>query len=71
MCLGQQLTPAGAAVITVDSNGGGNYSSIQEAVNNAQNGDTILVSPGVYQENVEVNKELTILSNSALSGNTD
>ncbi|MHC1754512.1 MAG: nitrous oxide reductase family maturation protein NosD [Methanosarcina sp.] len=64
LMLGIVSIPAGAAVITVDSNGGGNYSSIQEAVNNAQNGDMILVNPGVYQENIEVNKEVSIISNS-------
>lgn len=62
------VTQAGAGTITVDKNGGGNYSSIQEAIDNAQNGDIILVNPGVYQENVAVDKELTILSNSISSG---
>lgn len=66
--LGTAVTQAEAAVITVNSSGGGNYASIREAVSNAQNGDTILVSPGVYRENLEVNKELTVLSSSALSG---
>ncbi len=56
---------AGAAVITVDSDGGEDYSSIQEAINDAQNGDTILVNPGIYQENVKVNKEVSIISNTA------
>lgn len=56
---------AGAAVTTVGSGGGENYTSIQEAVNNAQNGDTILVSPGIYRENVKVTKEVSIISNSA------
>jgi nitrous oxidase accessory protein len=65
LMLGIVTTQAGAAVITVSSNGGENYSSIQEAVNNAQNGDTILVNPGIYQENVKVNKEVSIISNSA------
>lgn len=59
---------ASAAVITVGSNGGENYTSIQEAVNNAQNGDTILVKQGVYNENVKVNKEVSIISNSASEG---
>jgi parallel beta-helix repeat protein len=63
------VTQADAAVITVDLNGEGNYSSIQEAINNAQDGDTILVSSGVYQENLEINKELTILSHSTLADN--
>ncbi|HET8686159.1 MAG TPA: NosD domain-containing protein, partial [Methanosarcina sp.] len=66
--LGTAVTQAGAAVITANNSGGGNYTSIQEAVNNAQNGDTILVSPGIYRENIKVNKELVILSHSALSG---
>jgi parallel beta-helix repeat protein len=69
LVLGMTVSQAGAAVITVDSNGGGNYTTIQEAVDNAQNGDTVLVFPGAYQENVKVNKELTITSNSSLTGN--
>lgn len=68
LLLGVATTQAGAAVFTVGSNGEGNYSSIQEAINNAQNGDTILVSPGVYRENVNVNKELSIISGTDLSG---
>jgi parallel beta-helix repeat protein len=60
--LGTTATQVNAAVLTVGSNGEGNYTSIQEAVNNAQNGDTILVSPGVFRENVNVNKELAIIS---------
>jgi nitrous oxidase accessory protein len=58
------MTQAGAAVLTVDSDGGENYTSIQEAINSAQDGDTIPVNPGVYQENVKVNKEVSIISNS-------
>ena len=32
---------------------GGQYSTIQDAVNNASNGDTIIVFPGVYEEYVK------------------
>ncbi len=39
-----------------------NYSTIQQAVNNANNGDIIIVRDGTYTENVEVNKRLTIQS---------
>jgi parallel beta-helix repeat protein len=62
-------TPAGAKVLTVDSSGGGNYTLIQGAVDGASTGDIIIVNPGVYRENVTVDKELTILSNLSLSSN--
>ncbi|TFH47132.1 MAG: hypothetical protein E4G94_00845 [ANME-2 cluster archaeon] len=51
-----------AAVITVDDNGGADYERIQDAVNNANTGDTILVRDGIYSENIIVNKYLTIKS---------
>ena len=37
------------------------YPTIQRAIDNAKDGDTILVSPGVYRENVVVNKRLNII----------
>jgi len=37
------------------------YSSIQEAVNNAAPGDTLLVSLGIYYENVVVNKTVSLI----------
>lgn len=66
--LGATAAQANAAVLTVGIDGKGNYTSIQEAVNNAQSGDTIVVSPGTYVENVNVNKELAIISSTDLSG---
>ncbi|WP_164997740.1 S-layer protein domain-containing protein [Methanolobus psychrotolerans] len=53
--------PVNAAVLTVSPEGA-NYSSIQGAVNNANTGDTILVYPGTYHENVDVGKQLNIMS---------
>ena len=53
---------AAAGVITVDDNGGEDYASIQAAVNNANDGDTIVVYPGTYIENVKVNKSVAIIS---------
>lgn len=45
----------------------GTYSTISAAVAAASNGDTIQVCPGTYNENVIVNKQLTI--NGAQAGN--
>jgi len=49
----------------VDINGGGDYTSIQEAINNANTGDTINIWDGIYIENVEVNKSVNIVGNSS------
>lgn len=51
-----------AAAITVDNDGTGDYTTIQDAVNAADPEDTILVYPGTYSENVDVDKELNITS---------
>lgn len=44
--------------------GAGAFSSIQAAVDAAREGDTLLVSPGTYAENVQVNKSVSIISSS-------
>ena len=46
----------------VDDSGGANFTNIQDAVDNATAGDTIIVRDGTYTENVVVGKELTIRS---------
>ena len=51
---------ANAATITVNANGGGDYTRIQDAIDNASAGDTILVYSGTYYENVNVNKQLIL-----------
>ena len=38
----------GAATITVDLNGGADYTEIQPAIDAAKDGDTVLVKPGEY-----------------------
>lgn len=37
------------------------YSTIQEAIDNANSGDTIYVKNGVYHENIHVNKSLSLI----------
>ncbi|APH39579.1 NosD domain-containing protein [Methanohalophilus halophilus] len=56
--------------ITVDDSGSGNYTTIQDAVNAANDTDTIFVYPGTYIENVDVNKSVIIISQSGESDNT-
>jgi len=64
-------TIAAAETITVNNNMGStaDYTSIQAAVNGAHKGDTILVYPGTYKENVNVNVEN--LSIRSFSGNPE
>jgi len=50
-------------VIIVDINGTGDYTTIQEGINASVNGDTVLVYPGTYYENINYNgKNITVAS---------
>ena len=55
-----------ASVLTVDSEGNGDFFLIQEAVNNAASGDRIVVGEGEYAENIIITKELVLISNSSI-----
>jgi parallel beta-helix repeat protein len=52
--------PASAASLTVGTSG--QFKTIAEAVNAAHPGDTIVVAPGNYAENIVIDKPLTIQS---------
>ncbi|MCD4821527.1 MAG: PGF-pre-PGF domain-containing protein [Methanococcoides sp.] len=56
--------PIEPKTIYVDDDGTADYATITEAVYNANDEDTIIVYNGTYVENVFVNKELTIISQS-------
>ncbi|WP_440948664.1 NosD domain-containing protein [Methanosarcina sp. T3] len=58
--------PASARRIIVDGNGSGeDFKSIQKAVNNSSSGDIILVSPGFYNESVDIGiQNISVLSKS-------
>lgn len=56
---------ASAKEIIVGNNSGADFISIQEAVNSSSSGGVILVSPGFYNESVDINVDsLSILSKS-------
>lgn len=59
-----------SVVITVDDDHGKDYVTIQEAINAANDTDTILVYPGMYVENVIVNRSVSIVSQSGDPNNT-
>jgi len=52
---------AQAATITVNESGGGDYLMIQDAINAANDGDSIIVAAGIYHENVNVNRSVYLL----------
>jgi parallel beta-helix repeat protein len=56
---------AAGAVVYVGGIGPGNYSTIQEGVTAAKNGDTVYVYSGMYSENVIINKRITLLGENA------
>lgn len=62
-----------ATIIIVDKNGGGNFISIQSAINAAVTNDTVKVWPGTYFEQVTLNKNITLIGsgyeNTVINGN--
>lgn len=48
-------------IITVDKNKTGDYTSIQQAINNAKDMSTIYIKPGNYKENIEIKKTIHLI----------
>jgi pectin methylesterase-like acyl-CoA thioesterase len=57
---------AAATLISVNNSTGqvANFTSIQAAVAAANPGDEIVVKPGIYEENIVINKNISIVSES-------
>ena len=53
---------ANPSTFTVKTDGSGDFSSISDAINSSRPGDSILVYPGTYRENVDVPWALNISS---------
>ncbi len=61
-----------ADLINVNANGGAQFLTIQDAINAASNGDTILVHSGTYYENINFNgKNIVVASLYLTTGNKD
>lgn len=50
-----------SSVFFVGGNGTGNYTKIQDAIDNATNGDTIFVFSGIYYENIVIDKSIYLI----------
>lgn len=58
----------GATAVSATLNVPGTYATIQDAINSASNGDTVLVDPGTYVENINyLGKAITVQSTGGAS----
>ena len=69
LCAEHEPETATPITITVGDNGE-DFSSIQAAIDDAEPGDIILVSPGTYSEDLTIEKSLTVQSTDGADGTT-
>ena len=55
------------SVIYVGGSGPGNYSKIQDAIDNATSGDIIQVWAGIYYENIVINTTISLIGNGSIN----
>ncbi len=56
-----------ARTITVDDDGGANFTKIQDAIDNSRSGNTIRVYDGEYHENIVVHTPIYLIGNGSLT----
>jgi parallel beta-helix repeat protein len=59
------VVPSQARTITVDDDGLADFNNIQAAINDANDGDTVLVRPGTYYENISMKDGVTVQGSGA------
>ncbi|RLF26112.1 MAG: hypothetical protein DRN01_05440, partial [Thermoplasmata archaeon] len=52
---------SGDPIFYVGGSGAGNYTKIQDAIDNASSGDTVFVYNGTYYENIVINKSINLI----------
>jgi parallel beta-helix repeat protein len=57
----QSITPLNGKTLYVGGSGPGNYTKIQDAIDNASDGDTVFVYNGTYVEHLIVDKSINLL----------
>ena len=69
----QSIVTLNRGILYVGGDGPGNYTRIQDAIDNASDGDTVFVFNGTYHENVVVNKIIDLIgedrNNTVIDGN--